>query len=252
MVKTLEKFPILTSSHVHFDISHSGCMIAWEYCYDNATPPRFLQLIEDRDIWGEKFSDTDAFVAVFYSTIPFEFEEYAKYEDEKTLKKTIKDGTIVLKCQQKEITEHIIPHAIEKQIVLNGKTYNTYVINTTVYASDIGAILAKKTCSNGEPCDFAIMWDYNHFKKVIKVSLRSDKHREPCIDVAEIAKMFDGNGHTNASGFSVIYPDPIDNVINNCDKSMTKRLVSASPFLLAFGLSLGTGAIGYTLGSKNK
>jgi oligoribonuclease NrnB/cAMP/cGMP phosphodiesterase (DHH superfamily) len=258
MAKTLEKFPILTSDHIYFDTSHSGCMLAWQYCYNNEDPPTFLKLIEDRDIWGEQYNDTAAFVAAFYTTVPFDFQEYAKYENEKTLKKLIKDGSVVVKYQHIEITESIIPRAVEKQFTLNGIIYNAFVVNTNVYTSDVGALLSTKMCSSGKPCDFAIMWHYNHFKKVVNVSLRSDKHRDPCIDVSEIAKMFKGNGHTNAAGFMVQYPDPIDSIMmTNQTKEqlgLLEQFVRAKPFLVAFGLTVVAGVAGgiggYQVGSR--
>jgi nanoRNase/pAp phosphatase (c-di-AMP/oligoRNAs hydrolase) len=253
MVKTLEKYPILTSDHIYFDISHSGCMLAWQYCYDQLEPPRFLKLIEDRDIWGEVYDDTPAFVAAFYTTVPFDFEEYGKYEDETVLNSLINDGGIVVRYQQIEIVEHIIPRSFERQITLNGVMYNTFVVNTNVYTSDVGAVLSTKICKNGQPCDFAIMWHYNHFKKMVKVSLRSDKHRDPCVDVSEIAKMFGGNGHTNAAGFGVKHPDPIENITNavNNKESLNaiSRFLRTRPFLTAFGITILSGGLGWTAGT---
>ena len=46
-------------------------------------------------------------------------------------------------------------------------------------------------------CDFVILWSYNHNEEQYSYSLRS---KDDKIDVGEIAKIFNGGGHRNASG----------------------------------------------------
>jgi len=244
MLNVFEKFPLLTSKHIYYDINHSGVILAWQYCYGSQPSPRFMDLIEDRDIWTEKYPETNAFCAVFHK-IPFDFELYAQYENEEILQQALIDGATVLKYQDIEINTAIIPHAVERSISIDGVDYRVMVLNTQVYVSEIGNILSKKS-------DFAILWHYNHKKGILKISLRSDKHSTNFVDVATIAKKFKGGGHPSAASFSVEYPDFIGKVMS---KEQVSKLNMCLPFLKAFGLVASGVAIGVAAGvtyNKNK
>ena len=238
--ETFARHPLLTSQHIHFDNTHSGVMLAWEFCFPNQKPPRFLELIEDRDIWSEKYEDTAPFCTIFHK-IPYTFEEYERFEDETFLQRAIDEGKTVLKYQRIQIDDIIASAGIVSQpLVIADVKYDVCVMNTNVYFSDIGSILAKQ-------CDFAVMWHYKHYSKELKVSLRSDKHATNMINVATIAKQFGGNGHANAAGFSITLADPIVQVMTPPKPSIFEQ---AKPFLVAFGLlgivtagGIGVGAV---------
>lgn len=219
--KTLREFdakhPGLVEKHIHFDISHSGAILAWDYVFPGMNAPLFLQYIEDRDIWRQprKFEETDPFVAAFYTAVPFDFEEYNAYLDPATLDNCIAEGRIVLKYQAFEIA-NIAKRAAERRIVINDKAYHVFIINTNVFFSDLGHYLSQQICKSfGAKCDFVMMWTYDHKSNQVKFSLRSDWTEDnPTCNVAEIAQVFDGNGHPPAAGFTVDYRDVVDDIIN--------------------------------------
>lgn len=207
MKKTLETYPDLTAQHIYFDISHSGVGLAWEFCYpNNNNIPKFLKLIEDRDIWTKKYEETDSFVTAFYRSVPFQFIEYEQFDEhiaghvgELNYQRCIDEGRIVLKYQQVELKTNVFPSAVEKHYKFNGKVYGCRLINTSNNISELGEIMCSQPFKNGEKCHFAIMWYFDHNKNCVKVSLRA----QDAVDTSDIAKQFKGNGHPNASGFSV-------------------------------------------------
>lgn len=243
--KTLQEFPKILKDHVCFDLSKSGATLAWEYCYPSDDPPELLKLIEDRDTWSGNYPETNAFATAFYKAVPFDFEEFEKYEDPTELEKIIEEGKILLKYQKMEIVQQHAPNAVPKKITIDKKTYNVFVINTNVLISDIGAYLAKQRFGedSGEMCDFALMWVYNHKRGLVKVSLRSDKDRQGFVDVAEIAKNFGGNGHPAAAGFCIQYPDIIDKVVSLSSNSSVAYEVLKACGLVALGGVFGGAAV---------
>lgn len=175
--------------HAVIDMERSGTMLAWDFCFQGQDRPRFLEYIGDRDLWKWQHDETDPFTTIFYNEVPFEFEEYQKYEDNELVEKTIQKGKVVLEYERKQI-ENAAEHAVS----VNFLGHNVMLSNSTVHASKLGNKLAVI-----ENVDFAMIWHYDHKRKSIKVSLRSTP---TTTDVSEIAKRFGGGGHRCASGFT--------------------------------------------------
>ena len=38
--------------HIHFDLDHSGAVLAWQWFHPDAEPPALLQYVEDQDLWN--------------------------------------------------------------------------------------------------------------------------------------------------------------------------------------------------------
>jgi oligoribonuclease NrnB/cAMP/cGMP phosphodiesterase (DHH superfamily) len=172
------------------DMNRSGAILAWDYCYPDRVgyAPNFLKYIGDRDIWKWEYPETEPFTTSFYTEVPFEFEEYQKYEDPLRVQAAIDKGNVVLSYENNQIQA-----AAQNAVLVNFLGYNVAVTNSTVHASKLGNTLAVL-----EGVDFAFIWFYDHKNNGIKVSLRSTKDK---IDVSEIAQRFGGGGHQCASGF---------------------------------------------------
>ena len=174
-------------SNTLFDMSHSGAMLSWNFFHPGKEPPKFIQYIEDRDLWKWEHPYSKEFSAAF-DMVPFEFEEYSKFEDDSVFDDAVKRGSFILaysKTVVKKVSEGAQPR------MLDGK--NVLVINSPHWMSEIGARLAPD-------CDCAVIWYWDHVDRVTKVSLRSF---HDTIDVSELAKKFGGGGHKKAAGFSL-------------------------------------------------
>lgn len=210
-LKTTEKFPAdYVFKHCHIDQTHSGCMLAHQYCYPDDDPSLFLRCIEDRDIWAWKLSDTSRpFTEAFHKSVPFDFEAYSVFEDEANVNSLVEEGKVLMKYKDARIMD-LVKKAREGEITIDGKNYAVYMINTAEHISDLGHVLSQTDCQRLErTCDFALMWYYDERRGKIKVSLRSDgdREKEKQINVSEIARYFGGGGHPNASGFTIDSPE---------------------------------------------
>tara|TARA_R110001599_G_scaffold195111_5_gene391451 strand:+ start:915 stop:1928 length:1014 start_codon:yes stop_codon:yes gene_type:complete len=178
-----------------FDMNHSGAVITWKFFHPGKEPPKLLKLIEDRDLWKWEVSYSKEFSA-YFDMVPFEFEEFSKFEDESVIESAMKQGAIIL-AYSKTVVKKIADKA--KRRVFNGK--RAYVVNSSHWMSEIGSRLAPD-------CDVAVIWFYDHEQRNIKVSLRA--HHDN-IDVSEFAKEYGGGGHAKAAGFSL----PGDTVVDD-------------------------------------
>jgi len=174
-------------SNTHFDMTKSGAMLAWEWFHPGKEPPKFIQYIMDRDLWLWELPYSKEFSAAF-DMVPFEFEEFEKFEDDSVFDDAVKRGSYIL-AYSKTVVKKVCDKATPRK--MDGK--NVMVVNSSHWMSEIGAKLSPD-------CDIALIWYYDHNDKIIKASLRSFHEH---VDVSEVAKKFGGGGHKKAGGFTL-------------------------------------------------
>ena len=174
-------------SNTHFDMTKSGAMLAWEWFHPGKEPPKFIKYIQDRDLWKWELPYSKEFAAAF-DMIPFEFEEFEKFEDDSVFDDAVKRGSYIL-AYSKTVVKKVCEKASTRK--MNGK--DVLVVNASHWMSEIGARLAPD-------CDFAMIWYWDHDDQVTKVSLRAFHDSQ---DVSEIAKHYGGGGHKKAAGFTL-------------------------------------------------
>jgi len=182
-------------SNTLFDMTKSGAMLAWEYFHPGKEAPKFIQYIQDRDLWKWELAYSKEFSAAF-DMVPWEFEEYERFEDDSVFDDAVKRGSYIL-AYSKTVIKKVCEKAQKRKF--DGK--DVLVVNSSHWMSEIGARLAPD-------CDFAMIWYYDHEKLGYNCSLRAFHNT----DVSEIAKIFGGGGHKKASGFRLpaeIHPDSI-------------------------------------------
>ena len=170
-----------------FDMKHSGARLAWDFFHPGKEAPKFIDYIEDRDLWNWELPYSKEFSAAF-DMVPFEFEEFEKFEDDSVFDDAVKRGSYVL-----AYSKTVVKKVCEKASLRVYKGMKVLVVNSSHWISEIGARLAPD-------CDFATIWYYDHDDRMIKVSLRSF---HDAVDVSEIAKDFGGGGHKKAAGFQL-------------------------------------------------
>ena len=172
-----------------FDMNKSGAMLAWNWFNSDQQVPELIKHIQDRDLWQFKLDGSREINAALAS-YPFDFEIWdrlmADNSDElETLKR---DGEAIERKIQKDVKD-LIASGVRRMTIAG---YDVPVLNApSVYVSDAGHIM-----SVGEPFA-ACYWDHPDGRSF---SLRSS---DDGIDVAEVAKKYDGGGHKKAAGFTV-------------------------------------------------
>ena len=194
-------------TNTHFDMAKSGAMLSWDFFHPGKEPPKFITYIQDRDLWNWELPYSKEFSAAF-DMVPFEFEEFEKFEDDSVFDDAVKRGSYIL-AYSKTVVKKVCDKASSRK--LDGM--DVMVVNSSHWMSEIGARLAPD-------CDFAMIWYYDHDDKKIKVSLRSFHDK---IDVSEIAKKHgSGGGHRKAAGFQLPGDAIVDDIFDK-DPVPTRR-----------------------------
>jgi nanoRNase/pAp phosphatase (c-di-AMP/oligoRNAs hydrolase) len=183
-------------SNTIFDMSKSGATMSWEFFHPGKEPPKFIQYITDRDLWKWELPYSKEFSAAF-DMVPFEFEEFEKFEDDSVFDDAVKRGSFIL-----AYSKTVVKKVCEKAVSRKYKDMDVLVVNSSHWMSEIGAKLSPD-------CDFALIWYYDHDEQRTKVSLRSFHDH---IDVSEIAKEFKGGGHRKAAGFTLPKEKHVDDL----------------------------------------
>ena len=185
-------------SNTHFDMTKSGAILSWEFFHPGKEPPKFVQYIMDRDLWKWELPYSKEFSAAF-DMVPFEFEEFEKFEDDSVFDDSVKRGSYIL-AYSKTVVKKVADKAADRYL----DSKHVMVVNSPHWMSEIGSKLSPG-------CDFAMIWYYDHNDKDIKVSLRSFHEH---VDVSEIAKRFGGGGHRKAAGFRLPGDTKIDDIFD--------------------------------------
>jgi len=202
-------------SNTKFDMHKSGAMLAWEFFHPGKEPPKFIQYIQDRDLWKWELPYSKEFAAAF-DMVPFEFEEFEKFEDDSVFDDAVKRGSYIL-AYSKTVVKKVCEKAQLRK--MDGK--DVMVVNASHWMSEIGSRLAPD-------CDFAMIWYWDHESKETKVSLRAF---HDTVDVSEVAKRFGGGGHKQASGFQLPKNKHVEDLFDKprARRTRRKKTVSEKP-----------------------
>jgi oligoribonuclease NrnB/cAMP/cGMP phosphodiesterase (DHH superfamily) len=185
-------------SCTHFDMNHSGAMLAWKFFHPGKEAPRLIKFIEDRDLWKWEIPYSKEFSAAF-DMVPYDFEEFDKYLDDSAIDDAQERGAYIL-AYSKTVISKITKQAARRKLF--GK--DVLVVNSPHWMSEIGNALSVK-------CDYAVIWYWDHDMQQVKVSLRA--HHDDA-DVSEIAKRFGGGGHRKAAGFALPVGQMIESIFD--------------------------------------
>jgi oligoribonuclease NrnB/cAMP/cGMP phosphodiesterase (DHH superfamily) len=196
--------------HLILDITKSGCQITWDYFFPGCKRPWFIDYVGDRDLWLWKLPNSKEINQVFFDNNMFDayyLDNITKLLDytEEQINDIIKEGTILLKVQKKQM-DTAIYRSLEATIKVNETTYNIWLGTTYGDRSELGNLLANKPLSSGNLPDFSATWIYEPKANEWWVSLRGHKESP---DLSLIASAFGGGGHKSASAFSIKSPQTL-------------------------------------------
>lgn len=183
-----------TLSFCTFDMERSGCRMTWDHFHPGTEPPRWIQHVEDRDLWRFDFDETPE-VHAYIASLPMtlgQWDELAEMPFD-----TILDRGL----QIRRYIETWIQRASQEARVIDFDGCRVVALNVPYQnASEVGSCLLKQH----PDCDFAMGW-FQRGDGRYQYSLRSRTD----FDVSEVAKKFGGGGHPGAAGFDrAIPPEP--------------------------------------------
>ena len=174
---------------VHFDMSKSGCRLAWEFFQPDRAMPDLLRYIEDRDIWAWQFPESAGFLAAL-DMEPFDFAHWASIAAyDKTQLATFMARGAAMDEKFNKLAADIADGA--QPIEFNG--VSGLMVNAPgTFHSVVGDRLSQQSGT------FALMWCASK-GGVIKVGLRSQRD----FDCIPLARSMGGGGHAQACGFKM-------------------------------------------------
>jgi uncharacterized protein len=171
-----------------FDMNRSGAGIAWDFFHCGEPRPRFIDYIEDRDLWRNQLPGVAEFTVALRSH-PREFDTW-DHLVETGPDAAIAEGRVIQRYFRQRVDE--LKRSAYMATIAG---VPCLISNTPKFAgTEVAGELAERALFGA--CYFEVekgRWRY---------SLRSRSD----FDVSEIAKKFGGGGHAQAAGFTVDAP----------------------------------------------
>jgi hypothetical protein len=171
---------------IHFDLHHSGAVLAWNH-FHRGEPPPLLRYVEDQDLWSWRLLDSEAVNAAIGS-YRRDFETWDALAA-RPASDLAREGLPILRSNRQEVESALqaaAPVAIGER--------RAEAVNARTLRAQIGHALAERA-------SFGMPWGvvYRITADRVDVSLYSIGE----LDVAALAARYGGGGHRNAAGFTV-------------------------------------------------
>lgn len=176
---------------LHFDLGHSGAVLAWNYFHPDEPLPDLLRYVEDQDLWNWALSDSDAVNAAIAS-YPREFEVWNELAA-RPIEALVEQGKPILRANKMEVAR-CVEHA--QPIVLDGR--RAEAVNASGNRAQIGHELAKRAQFGPE---WGVVYRVEGSEVFATIYSIGD------LDISKVALSLGGGGHKNASGFRVSLAD---------------------------------------------
>lgn len=172
-----------------FDMTKSGAMLTWEWCYPGRAIHPLIRYVQDRDLWHWALSDSKA-INTYIGKQPKTIEAWNKlyFGWEQNYVNFREKGELILDVER-EYIERILKN---QRVSHKFESYKTIMVNSPILQSEIGDTILKTT-----DADIAMIWYMDDNGEHV-CSLRSKE-----VNVAKIAKQLGGGGHPKAAGFKV-------------------------------------------------
>ncbi|MDE2258886.1 MAG: phosphoesterase [Betaproteobacteria bacterium] len=177
-------------SFATFSMIQSGAMLAWKH-FVSQPVPRFIEYIQDRDLWKWELTDSREFSAALYS-YPFDFATWdSLYLDTDHL---IAEGKAILRMKEKAVKE-----MADRSVIGNVGGYMVPIVNATIFFSEVG----EELCIRHPDKPFAAYYfDREDNRRQWGLRSRGD------FDCSAVAKSYGGGGHPGAAGFTALREEP--------------------------------------------
>lgn len=182
----------LSEKNKIFDSNYSGAFLTWNYFFPGQTVPKFIEYVQDNDLWSIKLDCTKQIIA-YMNTIKFNFTEYEKLLDDSYLDQIKIIGSEILKKNLIYVESKVN----EAQVIfmkIKDQYYFVPHVQSYTNKSEIGHFLNETYINT----DFSVIYSYDKEKNKTFFSLRSNNNN---MDTTKISLIFSGGGHRNSSGF---------------------------------------------------
>jgi oligoribonuclease NrnB/cAMP/cGMP phosphodiesterase (DHH superfamily) len=172
---------------IHFDLAHSGAMLAWRWMFNDEAPPPMLAYVEDQDLWNWALPDTHEINATICSA-PRTFEAWDALAA-RPVDDLAREGAPIVRSNRIEVER-----AMQSAHAISVGDLQIEAVNSRFQRAEIGHELASRAAF-GPACGAV----YRMTGTRVDISIYSIGE----LNVSEVAGQFGGGGHRNAAGFSV-------------------------------------------------
>jgi len=172
---------------VHFDLEHSGAVLAWQHFHPEQDIPFLLRYVEDQDLWQWQLPSTRE-VNGAIGSYPRSFPVWEQLA-ERTPDSLAREGAPIVRAQSLDVQR-----ALRSAHPVTVAGQRIEAVNAREQRAWIGHELASRA-RFGVACGAV----YRLTGTQVDVSLYSVGD----LDVAKLAGRYGGGGHRNAAGFSV-------------------------------------------------
>jgi hypothetical protein len=172
---------------IHFDLEHSGAVLAWHYFSPDQSVPDLLRYVEDQDLWAWKLPSSHEVNAAIGS-YPLDFDTWDDLA-RRSASELACEGVPIVRANRTEIERAL--HGASC-VWIDGQRIEA--VNASTNRSSIGHELAKRA-AYGRP------WGCVYRMTGGRVS--ATLYSIGDFDVSQLASRLGGGGHRNAAGFSV-------------------------------------------------
>lgn len=193
---TEQALTTIPANRKYFDMTRSGCGLAWEYFFPQYEMPTLFKAVEAMDTYHEhlRFSQDAIIMAGMKDVTKWCPSCWLEYTYPHMITHLIRLGTVVDRRITYSVQEYM--KRAEERVF---KGHRCWVINVTD-PSCIDRIGNGLVTQNEKPSkDIALMWRYNMKHKVYKCCLRSAPTVGP--ELYTIAQEMGGGGGAHAAGF---------------------------------------------------
>lgn len=178
-----------------FDMNHCGAYITWTYFYGYTDIPKMIYYVEDNDLWIKKLYKTKEFTT-YINSKQFIFEEFEIFLDNKYIETVVFAEGAGMQIQNDLYASNLVKKAIPKFTKIGDSYYFITYLNSNILKSELG----NRVFNEFPNCNFSAIYSQNQYKNETSFSLRSEDNRT---DVSNIATLYKGGGHRNASGLII-------------------------------------------------
>ncbi|NNL66832.1 MAG: hypothetical protein HKP30_11350 [Myxococcales bacterium] len=180
-------FELRDAGHrVHFDLGHSGAVLAWHHFHETE-PPALLAYVEDQDLWNWKLPHSEEVNAAIGSH-PRTFDAWEGLAS-RPIESLVREGEPLVRSARIEVAR-----AVRKAHPITVKGMRVEGVNSTAHRSAIGHALSERGAYDRP-------WGCVY--RVSGVRVDATLYSIGDFDVSAIAVSLGGGGHRNAAGFSV-------------------------------------------------
>lgn len=194
----LDLVDLPSNVELHFDMTHSGAVLTWNYFYPGIKVPQFLRYIEDYDIWANKLTGTHEFFAWYTARNPETIQELDNLiaDFPKSVKgflasRQYRHGQVVMQYRQVLVNSIIDNPQFVTLENIEFVKFNSSIIQINSYLGNQAVAKYHKP---------AWVW-FESIKDGKLVTFNSLRSTNELPDVSEIAVKMGGGGHRCAAGW---------------------------------------------------